>query len=442
MISAVSIINVPLKGFVVKGTDLTGVTGTSTVVTTEMTGKTPSGGSTSAGVVVTAPYNKVVVRATTSVDPIEDGSGNQVYARITESSGVWTLSYFVDISGTETAYNFSSTNISWWYQELFNPLAPTAPVYDESFVYPSDNAREDVPDATSSTRGLISAGAQSIGGDKTFVDDVILNDTVSTNRLDVATSATINALSTAKSFINFTGSTATQLNGATAGTDGQHLTIHNESSADVVVNHQSGSASATDRFLLPNATDITIGPDSSAEFIYSTSQSRWVQKSGSGSGGSQLYQEGIGTADGIATSFGPLTYLPSNEDSVAVYVNYVLEDKANWSLSGSNIVFSSAPADASQIYVVYGTNGLSSLPTPTGILKTEFRTLTAPEAAAEKIVLLNSPLSGPDILVDVIGGTAQEYSVDYTVVGNEVRWNGLGLTGLAAGDKLRVFYQY
>lgn len=176
-ISAGEIILVPLRGYEKQGVDLTGVTGTSTDVSTEMTGKIPSTLVTVAGVVVNAPYNKVYVAATSTLNPIEDGSGNRVYGRITESVGVWTLSYYVLISGVETAYSFSSTNISWWYQELFNPLSAASPTYSEAFVMPSDNTTNDVVDASTSQRGLVSTADQTFSGIKRFLNQLAIRDT-------------------------------------------------------------------------------------------------------------------------------------------------------------------------------------------------------------------------------------------------------------------------
>jgi hypothetical protein len=155
-INAFDLAVVPLRGFVRQGVDQIGVTGTSTDVSTDMTGKTPSPGAGTPGVVVTAPENKLLIRYASGVnenDQIVDGSGNVVYGRITESSGVWTLSYFVDLSGTETPYSFgSATDVRWYYQELFNPMV-NPPTYSEYAVIPSDNATLDVIQATSSEYG-------------------------------------------------------------------------------------------------------------------------------------------------------------------------------------------------------------------------------------------------------------------------------------------------
>jgi hypothetical protein len=168
-IEAPTITLVPLRGYVNQGTDLSAVTGTSVDVSTELTGKTASSGSTVAGVVVTASQNKGILRQASGPnenDVFVDGSGNVVYSRLTESVGVWTLSFYVDIAGTETAYNFAvASDIRWYYQELYNPMV-NPPVYSEFAVIPSDNVTQDVITATTTDQGkvqLASAAAQSVG---------------------------------------------------------------------------------------------------------------------------------------------------------------------------------------------------------------------------------------------------------------------------------------
>lgn len=158
-VSAGDLANSPLRGYVTRGTDLTGVSGDDTDVSTEMTGKTASTGVTSTGVVVTTSYNRVELRQASGVeagDSFVDDDGNIVYGRITESAGTWTLSYFVDLSGTETPYSFPSpVDVRWWYQELYNTLDGTAPVYSEIFQTPSDNTTADVIHATSTLYGIV-----------------------------------------------------------------------------------------------------------------------------------------------------------------------------------------------------------------------------------------------------------------------------------------------
>jgi hypothetical protein len=157
-LSGASIGGVPYAGFFLQGTLLTGVSGGSTDVTTELSGKSISTGQTEIGVVTNAPYNKVILRqgsGPNTGDEFVDGSGNVVYGRITFALLTWTLTYYVDISGTETPYSFgSSVDVDWYYQELFNIMVAT-PVYSPIAITPSDNTTADVIDATETLAGKV-----------------------------------------------------------------------------------------------------------------------------------------------------------------------------------------------------------------------------------------------------------------------------------------------
>jgi hypothetical protein len=135
-ISGQYITDVPLLQITVQGTTLTAVTGNTWNVTTQLTGETASTGITDPGIVVTAPYNKVFIangQASPLTDSFVDSSGNLVYARLTESLGTWTLSFYSLVFGVETPYSFTgSTNILWYYKELFEPLVDT-PVYEPTY---------------------------------------------------------------------------------------------------------------------------------------------------------------------------------------------------------------------------------------------------------------------------------------------------------------------
>ena len=213
-IAATSMSGVVLTGRLVRATDLTSPSGSSMNVTTQMSGKTPSTGSSIKGVVVNNPYNEVVIRQLSNAgagDLLKDAAGNEVYGRITESAGTWTLSFFVDLDGVETAYVLSGTQttngIRWWYQQLFNPITD-APTYSEMINTPSDNTTQDVVDAGPSQRGLITANAQTIGGKKTFNAGADMNSQNITNVLnpsgaqDAATKSYVDSALTSLSAFN------------------------------------------------------------------------------------------------------------------------------------------------------------------------------------------------------------------------------------------------
>jgi hypothetical protein len=93
---------------------------------------------------------------------------------------------------------------------------------------------------------------------------------------DIATSATINALTSNAGFVRLTGATATALNGIADGIDGRIMMILNVSTANVTASHQSSSATAANRIISPSALGITILPNRSLLLQYDAAQSRWI----------------------------------------------------------------------------------------------------------------------------------------------------------------------
>lgn len=79
-----------------------------------------SSGEDSVGVVVTGD-NRVEIYDAATKQKVKDASGNEVYGRITHSGGVYTLTYYSLVSGTETAYtSFSSTSIDFEFLYRFD----------------------------------------------------------------------------------------------------------------------------------------------------------------------------------------------------------------------------------------------------------------------------------------------------------------------------------
>jgi hypothetical protein len=68
--------------------------------------------------------------------------------------------------------------------------------------------------------------------------------------------------------------------------------------------------------------------------------------------------------------------------------------------------------------------------------------LTSQQIADKKITLSRIPAFPEALLFVPTGGVAQRYGVDYTVVGNDIGWAGLGLDGfLEEGEGIRITYQ-
>lgn len=75
------------------------------------------------GLITASPNNFCRIVQTSTRTPISDGSGNEIYGRLTQNSGVYTLTYFSLVSGTETAYSFgSATNINFFVGYRFDQV--------------------------------------------------------------------------------------------------------------------------------------------------------------------------------------------------------------------------------------------------------------------------------------------------------------------------------
>lgn len=71
----------------------------------------------------------------------------------------------------------------------------------------------------------------------------------------------------------------------------------------------------------------------------------------------------------------------------------------------------------------------------------ENRTITATEASNKFVTLANTPTAPTKVTLDIVSGTPQKYGTDFTVIGNQLSWNGLGLdVTLGEGDDIRIIY--
>lgn len=96
-------------------------TGIDDVVTTQITSAASSdsvpvqvGSSTAEGFITTGSDNKALIFDTTTKQAIDDGLGNEVYARLTEAAGVYTLSYYSIQGGTETSVDIGTVSIDFF----------------------------------------------------------------------------------------------------------------------------------------------------------------------------------------------------------------------------------------------------------------------------------------------------------------------------------------
>lgn len=379
---------VPLRGYVLQGTTLTSVSGLSVNVSTQLAGKTSGGSAGSPGVVTDSPFNQVVLRQATGAnqgDSFVDSLGNVVYGRVTYAATIWTLTFYVLTSGTETSYTFgSAVNIAWYYQEIFNPMI-SAPTYSEFAVIPSDNVTADVITATQSLQGK-----------------VLLS-------------------STAPPDISTTAATGTP-NATVALADHTHKGLHSLAKfgsvqlfGDVTL---TGSSSTVLTQIGQNINIDTQGAIGHQEVPY-------------------------GPVNGVNTTFGPLTYYPSSVLSVLVFIDSIVVPNSEWTLVGNSIVFTGIiPQLGQQVFTYYLYAGIPTPPpVPQGAFNLEYRTLTSLEVTNKVLNLINPPAVGSLTVVDLINAGPQVFGVDYSVAGTAFTWNGYALDGiLEVGDILRVQY--
>jgi len=364
---------------------------------------------------------------------------------LTESAGVWTLSYFI-FDGTEQSHTFASaTDFTGYFLEVFDQQdRPTIPATPD---FGSLNVSADVPDASATIRGLVSVIAQTFAGFKTFQDglevqgkfqgDTVIDSTTSTP------AATL--LDLDKLIYEFTNPAITSIVGIQASIDDADKIqiIVNKTGSTVTVVHDAGALG----FLIPGGNDFDLDDGAAMMVRRDSALNRWQVIAGGGGGGSTTvgqYETPAGVINGSNVTFGPLTYLPATAQSLMVFVDGVALKPTEFSLSGSNVVLTTAPVLGQFLNVFYLTAGtLSPPPVVSGVFKIEYRTLTAGEITAKALSLAQSPVAPTEIMVDVIGGSAGFYGDDFIASGSTVSWNGLGYDGLLlAGDKLRIGYVY
>lgn len=423
---------------------LTGASGTSTVVTTEMSGKSPGGDSVTAGVITTG-NNKVVIKDSSTETFIEDAGGQRVYGRVTESAGVWTVTYYTNEAGVETAHSLASSNIEIYFKEVFTSAnRPTTPSSPSEFG--TLDVTADVVDASASQRGLVSTGTQSFGGDKTFQGSVEIQSEayVGIENNNQSGSGVTLTLPT-KMTVRLINGSLTSIGSITAPAVAQLFFLRNVTGAAVTITNSDSGATSV---LTGTAADFTLEDDATCILLYDLTSARWTMIGGGGSGGALGFGEvPSGTVNGVNDTFGPLTYFPNDDDSILVFVDGVQRPKSEYTVTGvvtKSIEFggSHIPVTDQTVYVWYLKQGSAVVPpAPSGAWTVEYRTLTSGESSSESLVLGGTPASPSGTLLDIIGGGAQVYSVDYSVSGANLSWSGLGLSGvLTTGDVLRIVY--
>lgn len=201
LIAGTGIGGVPLLGTYVQATDLTGITGVSTVVTAALIGEVSSSGPTVEGLVTTPPDNRVFLTQSATAFENEshyDSAYRTVYGRLTFAAGVWTLSFYVSITGVETAFNFTSAaTIRWYYQKLYKRLV-NAPVYSDQLVQAQDKDVRSLAKSAGDTTQVF--------GDVTLEEGSNITITRTLNKFNITASASATSQDETVALLNFAAS--------------------------------------------------------------------------------------------------------------------------------------------------------------------------------------------------------------------------------------------
>lgn len=264
--------------------------GTEDDISASMAGKVAGGGDAAEGVPTTDPNNIVALYSKDTGEEIEDAGGQRVYGRITEAAGVWTLTYYTNEAGVETAHSLSSQNIRIVFREVFNSAdRPTFGSYMGMLA--SFDATADIAPASATVAGKVTTSAQTFGGDKTFNDFIEgLSEWYGDMEDDAATTGSAQTMGTpaklAKSVSNIS---LTSLAGITAPTKEQFFILINKTGAAITIVDEDTGATAANRFMTGTGTDLSLEDDASLWLLYDMAEARWrvVGGSGSGSGGAR-----------------------------------------------------------------------------------------------------------------------------------------------------------
>jgi hypothetical protein len=124
-------IDKPIAGpIVVTGFTANGGSSTITTVLTTALNTAGNGGTSvplqdsasgAVGVLVSSGNNVVRVYSNATKDPIQTASGEEVYGKITSAAGVYTLAFFSNENGVETAHSFgSNTSIDFVFNYVYS----------------------------------------------------------------------------------------------------------------------------------------------------------------------------------------------------------------------------------------------------------------------------------------------------------------------------------
>lgn len=311
-ISAVDLLNINQFFGARQKVTQTAASGTTFDVSALFIAKTPGGTSSQVGVVTAPPNNKVYIKDSSTETFIEDVGGQRVYGRITESGGAWTLSFFTNEAGTETAHNLTSTNIDIYFWEVFN-LATRPTIPSDPAEFGTLDVTADVADASSTVRGVLNpASLQTLGGDKewegeqsfqaavSFLSDIYLDlfDDTTTSGSNVTLAQQT------KMVVRLSNAGLLSIKGQDiVGVESEIRVLLNKTGATITIKHDSDTVNG---FMLPGNADFEFKNNVAILIAYNLVDDRW-HIVGGGSGSKFVLQTVGATPNNDGATYDPLT---------------------------------------------------------------------------------------------------------------------------------------
>lgn len=207
--------------------------------------------------------------------------------------------------------------------------------------------------------GMVNNVAQTLSGQKTFSTGITVSNLDFTQAVDsTTTGANQNVAAPTVGTIIFTNASLSSIQNIGAGAAGRVLVIKNSTGVNVTINNDSGGTAA-DRIVTGNGANIILPTTASLLLQYDSSASRWTVIGGSGSSTTYSIRNDF-TGTGAQTAF-TLSASPTSIENTWVYIDGVYQNKASYSVSGTTLTFSAAPALNDSIEVITGINTINTV---------------------------------------------------------------------------------
>jgi hypothetical protein len=319
--------------------------------------------------VVSGPIDplRTIITVAGSTDPISDSFGEAVYAKLTESAGVYTLSFFQSTNAIHTFVQ--TTNIDFYFVEIYGEDNRTTEAFLLSTVGSGGGAGGGIstqlqmqPHPSLTSKMIVTGSNQTLGNGEVAVLNINTYELYFNGGQVDFLNGIIYEIDGATQISTFTPPVIPlgEYFWYTLTVVPTTIDIQNRSVGQLVVIPASSSGASPDS--APRAlwgVGLSVGQvvvqSSGGGFIHPITNTSFNKVPvGTISGGSPIKEIPIGAIDGINDTF-TLNFKPIDPTRVLIYVNGLYQNVAFWSLMDNVITFSSQriPNTASDLEVFY-----------------------------------------------------------------------------------------